>query len=100
MSTNPWGVSLKKTGLREQRSIQDEMTRQELENRQSELEMNAALNKENKDIYDERQGSLAASALMGKQGILGRGGKKKSRRHRKHKSLKTKKTRRHRRHYK
>ena len=83
--SNPWGVSLKKTGLSEQRSAADEMARQSLENRQSELAASAALNKENKDVYDDRQASLAASAMMGQQGRLG--GKKKTRKHKNRRKL-------------
>ena len=93
--SNPWGVSLKKTGLNEQRSIADEKAKQNLEDRQSELVTNAALNKENKGIYNDRQASLAANAMMGQQGRLG--GKKKSRKNRRHKSKKSRKSRRQRR---
>lgn len=93
MSIN-FGVKLKKTGLNEKRLIGEEDAKINLENRQSELESNAALNKANKDVYDDRQGSLAANAMMGQQGRLG--GKKKTRKH-KRKSRKSRKSRRHRR---
>lgn len=95
--SNPWGVNLKKTGLREQRTMEDEMARQNLENRQSELAASAAINKENKEIYDDRQASLAASAMMGQQDRLGGKKKRKTRKHKSKKSRKSRKSRRHRR---
>jgi len=88
------GVQLKKTGLNEQRLVGEQDVKINLENRQSELASNAALNKANKDVYDDRQGSLAANAMMGQQGRLG--GKKKTRKH-KRKTRKSRKSRRHRR---
>ena len=91
--SNPWGVKLKKTGLNAQRSAAEETAKMTLENKQSELVSNAALNKENENIYKERQGSLAADAMMGKQGRLG--GKKKSRKHRTRRNKKSRKSRRH-----
>jgi hypothetical protein len=69
--SNPWNVNLKKTGLNEKRFSEEQYEKRNLENRQSELTSNAEFNKLNKNIYDERQGSLAASALMGQQGLLG-----------------------------
>jgi len=93
------GVQLKKTGLNEQRLVGEQDVKINLENRQSELASNAALNKANKDVYDDRQGSLAANAMMGQQGrIYGQGGRLKRRKTRRHrKSRKNRRTRRHRR---
>jgi hypothetical protein len=89
--SNPWRVTLKKTGLNEKRTEAEENGKLDLENRQNELTSNALLNKTNKDIYDERQDSLAANAMMGKQDRLG--GKKKSKKHRTRKNKKSRKYR-------
>lgn len=69
--TNPWGITLRKTGLNAERIEADKIAKENLENRQSELAANAALNKENKDNYYERQSSLGVSAMMGQQERLG-----------------------------
>ena len=90
--SNPWGVQLKKTGLNEKRNLEQETAKLNLENRQGELVANAALNKENKDVYDDRQGSLAASAMMGKQGRLG--GRKRTKKNKKRKHRKSRRNRR------
>jgi hypothetical protein len=90
--SNPWGVKLKKTGLNAQRSAAEEAAKMTLENKQSEMSANAALNKENENIYKERQASLAVDAMMGQQGRLG--GKKKSRKHRSRRNKKSRKSRR------
>ena len=90
--SNPWGVTLKKTGLNTQRSLAEESAKMNLENRQSEISANAALNRANENIYKERQSSLAADAMMGQQGRLG--GKKKSRKHRSRRHKKSRKSRR------
>ncbi len=90
--SNPWGVTLKKTGLNAQRSAAEETAKMNLENKQSEMLANAALNRANKDIYEDRQASLAADAMMGQQGRLG--GKKKSRKHRSRRNKKSRKSRR------
>ena len=96
--SNPWGVKLKKTGLNEQRSFQEQSSMNELKQRQSYLQ-NIALNNSSKlNDYNERQSSLAADAMAGQQGRLpGQGGKKKSRRRGKtsRRYKKHKKTRRH-----
>lgn len=69
--SNPWGITLRKTGLNAERIEADKIAKENLENRQSELAANAALNKENKDNYYERQSSLGVSAMMGQQERLG-----------------------------
>ena len=100
--SNPWGVTLKKTGLNEERLSSSQSQIDDLNRRQSDLQELSMSNTGKQNIYEERQGSLAADAMMGQQGRLpGQGGKlkKKSRRHRKsRKNRKTRKHRRHRRH--
>jgi len=81
--SNPWGVSLKKTGLNEKRSLEEKMRTEDLENNQSSLRDLASENTSKTNEYGERQSSLAADAMAGQQGRLnGQGGKKKSRKHR------------------
>lgn len=92
--SNQWGVKLRKTGLNEQRLNQEELNRLNLEQNQSSLGDLSRENNLKMEDYDERQGSLAASAMMGQQGRLN-GGKKNSRRHRKRSSRKQRKTKRH-----
>jgi len=93
--SNRWGVNLRKTGLNEQRLNQEELNRSKLEENQSNL---TDLSRENIlkiGDYEERQASLASSAMMGQQGRLpGQGGKKKSKKHRRS-SKKHRKTRKH-----
>ena len=95
---NPWGVTLKKTGLNESRMSSAEKDIDELNKKQDDLKELTSSNLEKQDIYDERQGSLSASAMLGQQGRLnGQGGKykRKSRKHKKsRKSRKHKKSRR------
>jgi hypothetical protein len=98
--SNPWGVKLRKTGLNEQRSQMYNSEISNLEKRQNELQDIASTNMSKQNVYGDRQGSLAASAMMGQQGLLpGEGGKKKSRKYRKsrkhRKSRKSRKSRRH-----
>lgn len=96
--SNPWGVSLKKTGLNQQRLSQEESSRANLEENQANLKQLASENTSKMGDYDERQASLAADAMAGQQGRLpGQGGRRKSRRHRKssRKHRKHRKTRRH-----
>jgi hypothetical protein len=99
--SNPWGVKLKKTGLNEQRSSEEQMRAVDLEQRQSSIRDLASENTSKINEYGERQGSLAADAMTGQQGRLpGQGGKKKSRKHRKSsrrykKHRKTRKSRKH-----
>jgi hypothetical protein len=98
--SNPWGVKLKKTGLNEQRSLQEQSDLNNLEDKQSDLQNISSDNTSKKEKYNDRQASLAADAMIGQQGrLLGQGGKKKSRKHRKssRRHKKHKKTRRHRR---
>lgn len=98
--SNPWGVKLKKTGLNEQRSLEEQMRMADLEQSQTSLRDLASENTSKMSDYEERQGSLAADAMAGQQGRLpGQGGKKKSRRHRKttRRHKKHRKTRKHRR---
>ena len=88
--SNPWeGVKLRKTGLNQQRLNREELSRANLEQNQSSLADVSRENALKMGDYEDRQDSLAASAMMGQQGRLpGQGGKKKSRRHRKTKSRK------------
>ena len=76
--SNPWGVKLKKTGLNEDRLNAEQNNIKLLETRQNEMATNSFIDKEKKNIYEDRQGSLAANAKMGQQGILGGRRKRKS----------------------
>ena len=96
--SNPWGVSLRKTGLNQQRLDSAQSQINELNERQGDLQQLSTTNMGKQNIYGDRQASLAADAMMGQQGRLpGQGGRRKSRRHRKssRKHRKHRKTRRH-----
>lgn len=99
--SNPWGVTLKKTGLNKQRLDSAQSQINELNQRQDELQQLSSTNTGKQNIYEDRQGSLAADAMMGQQGripIKGGKFKKKTRRYKKsRKSRKNRKTRKHRR---
>jgi len=98
--SNSWGVKLRKTGLNEQRSLQEQSDINDLNQRQSDLQNVSSDNALKVGEYKDRQSSLAADAMAGQQGRLhGQGGKKKSKRRRRttRRNKKQKKTRRHRR---
>lgn len=90
--SNPWGNTLRKTGLNEQRLQQEQSGINDLQQRQGELQTVASENASKFGTYDDRQASLAADAMYGQQGRLDKGGKKKSRRH-KRKTRKSRKSR-------
>jgi len=90
MNNNPWGVKLRKTGLNEMRLENERNENLSLASRQNELSGLKRTNNMKASIYEDRQGSLAADAMAGKQGrLFGQGGRKtrrrkgKSRRHKK-----------------
>ena len=97
--SNPWGVTLRKTGLNQQRLDSAQSQINELNERQGDLQQLSTTNMDKQNIYGDRQPSLAADAMMGQQGRLpeqgGRLKRRKSRRHRK--SRKNRRTRRQRR---
>jgi hypothetical protein len=99
--SNPWGVTLRKTGLNEQRLSSAQSQIDDLNRRQSDIQDLSMSNMGKQNIYEDRQGSLAADAMMGQQGRIPiKGGKlkKKTRRYKKsRKSRKNRKTRKHRR---
>jgi CII-binding regulator of phage lambda lysogenization HflD len=99
--SNPWGVTLKKTGLNQKRLDSAQSQIDELNQRQDELQQLSTTNMDKQNMYEDRQGSLAADAMMGLQGripIKGGKFKKNSKRHRKsRKNRKTRKYRKHRR---
>ena len=91
--SNPWGITLKKTGLNESRMRTTQSQIDKLNERQGEIQQLSTSNLGKQNIYEDRQGSLAANAMLGQQGRIGRGGKYKRRKSRKHT-----KSRKHRRH--
>jgi hypothetical protein len=100
--SNPWGVTLKKTGLNQQRLSSSQSQIDELNERQNDLQQLSSSNYGKQNLYDDRQSSLAANAMLGQQGrIYGQGGRSKKRKSKRHiKSRKHRKTRKHRRHRK
>ena len=81
MNNNPWGVKLRKTGLNEMRLENERNENMALINRQNELTGLKRTNSMKGAIYEDRQGSLAADAMAGKQGrLFGQGGRKTRRR--------------------
>jgi hypothetical protein len=97
--SNPWGVTLRKTGLNQQRLDSAQSQINELNERQGDLQQLSTTNMDKQNIYGDRQASLAADAMMGQQGRLpGQGGRLKRRKSRRHrKSRKNRRTRRQRR---
>lgn len=99
--SNPWGVSLRKTGLNQQRLDSAQSQINSLNERQSDLQQLSATNMNKQNMYEDRQGSLAADAMMGQQERLySQGGKlkrRKSRRHRKSRKQRRTRSRRYRR---
>lgn len=87
--SNPWGIKLKKTGLIEERLNKEQSALSGLESRQIEMMRNLETDKERKNVYDDRQSSLAADAMKGQQERLG--GRRTKRRNKGHK--KTRKNR-------
>lgn len=83
MENNSWSKNLRKTGLNEQRINNDQTSIDNLNQRQNELNNSASNNIYKMGKYEDRQSSLAADAMYGKQGRYNTGGKKKSRRYRK-----------------
>jgi hypothetical protein len=73
------------------RSTQSQIDK--LNERQGEIQQLSTSNLGKQNIYEDRQGSLAANAMLGQQGRIGRGGKYKRRKSRKH--IKSRKHRRH-----
>ena len=65
--SNPWGVKLKKTGLIEKLSTEDQTNIDNLEKRQTELNQLALNNLVKLNEYKEKQSSLAADAMAGQQ---------------------------------
>jgi hypothetical protein len=65
--SNPWGVSLRKTGLNQQRLDSAQSQINSLNKRQSDLQQLSATNMNKQNVYEDRQGSLAADAMMGQQ---------------------------------
>jgi hypothetical protein len=105
--SNPWGIKLKKTGLVEHRINTEQSNLADLEKRQAEMAKNIEADREKKNIYEERQASLAVDAMTGQQERLGGRRKirktkvKKNKKLRKsRKSKKSKKSKRHTRGYK
>lgn len=81
--SNPWGVTLKKTGLTEERLNKENQDVSQLQQNQENLQSISKDNLGKTDTYKDRQASLAADATYGQQGRYNYGGKKKSRKHRK-----------------
>jgi hypothetical protein len=87
-----WGIKLKSTGLNEKRLTKENDVLNQLQEKQQGLKNMSQENYVKKNIFDDRQGSLAADAMYGQQDRYNNGGKRrKSRKTRK--SKKTKKTR-------
>lgn len=97
--SNSWGVTLRKTGLNQQRLDSAQSQINELNERQGDLQQLSTTNMGKQNNYGDRQASLSADAMMGQQGrIYGQGGRLKRRKSRRHrKSRKNRRTRRHRR---
>jgi hypothetical protein len=68
--SNPWGIKLKQTGLIQKLSSEDQINIDNLEKRQEELNQLALNNLVKMNNFKEKQSSLAADAMAGKQGIL------------------------------
>jgi uncharacterized membrane protein len=88
-----WGVTLKKTGLTEQRLNEEKAASNQVQENQSNLQSVSQENRGKTETYKDRQGSLAADAMYGQQDRYNSGGKKsrKSRKSRKGKSRKSRK---------
>jgi len=81
--SNPWGVTLKKTGLTEERLNKENQDVSQIQQNQKKLQTISKENLGKTDTYKDRQSSLAADATYGQQGRYNYGGKKKSKKHRK-----------------
>ena len=73
---SPWGnIKLKKTGLNELRTTQENEAKSQIFNSQDKLQNIANDNKSRYLAYEDRQASLAADAMYGKQNRYNYGGK-------------------------
>jgi hypothetical protein len=89
-----WGVTLKKTGLTEQRLNQDNAAVNQIQENQQNLQTMSQENRGKTETYKDRQGSLAADAMYGQQDRYNSGGKgRKSRKSRKGRKSRSRKSR-------
>jgi hypothetical protein len=95
---NPWGKTLRKTGLLEKRITNDQESVAKLEERQGDIKDLSRVNASKKNIYTDRQDDLLVDATAGQQNRLPgqqyMAGKRRTRRHKKHRKT-TKSRRRH-----
>jgi hypothetical protein len=90
--TVPWTVSLRKTGYNEKRITDENNKIQSINDDQDKINDLKNINREKKDMFDDRQASKSVDAMMGKQGRLG-GKSKKNRKRKTRKNRKSKKRR-------
>jgi len=70
MSSGPWKIKLKTTGLNKQRELDEQNAMNELLGRQEELVAQKTSNTYKQRIFNTRQESLASDAMAGQQDRL------------------------------